>query len=85
MTTKEFIELGNKLSSLKVDLMNNKNVDLWVQYRNGHLVEASLYDTDTKKQHWLCTFPFYQIDNLSEANDKFESLKQVIKIYAKAM
>lgn len=48
-------------------------------------IEASLYDTDTKKQHWLCTFPFYQIDNLSEANDKFESLKQVIKIYDKVI
>lgn len=34
MTAKEFIDLGNKLSSLKVDLMNNRNVDLWVQYRN---------------------------------------------------
>lgn len=30
MTTKEFIELGNKLSSLYVDLMSNKNIGwLW--------------------------------------------------------
>ena len=53
MTTKEFIELGNKLSALKVDLMNNRNVDLWITFRNekdkGHFMDISLYDTNTKK------------------------------------
>lgn len=48
MTTKEFIELGNKLSALEVDLMNNnKNADLWIAFRNvrnrGHLMDISLF------------------------------------------
>ena len=86
MTAEEFINLGNKLSSLHVDLTNNKNVDLWIAFRNerdkGHLMDISLYTTNTKKQICLYSVIFYQIDNLSEANDKFESLKKVIKIYA---
>ena len=89
MTTKEFIELGNKLSSLYVDLMSNKNIDLWITFRNerdkGHLMDISLYTTDSKKQIRLYRVIFYQIDNLSEANDKFEELKKSIKIYAKGM
>lgn len=89
MTTKEFIELGNKLSSLYVDLMSNKNIDLWITFRNerdkGHLMDISLYTTDSKKQIRLYRVIFYQIDNLSEANDKFEELKKAIKIYAKGM
>lgn len=89
MTTKEFIELGNKLSSLYVDLMSNKNIDLWITFRNerdkGHLMDISLYTTDSKKQICLYRVIFYQIDNLSEANDKFEELKKAIKIYAKGM
>lgn len=86
MTAEEFINLGNKLSSLHVDLTNNKNVDLWITFRNerdkGHLMDIQLYTTNTKKQICLYSVIFYQIDNLSEANDKFESLKKVIKIYA---
>lgn len=86
MTIEEFINLGNKLSALHVDLTNNKNVDLWIAFRNerdkGHLMDISLYTTDSKKQICLYRVIFYQIDNLSEANDKFESLKKVIKIYA---
>ena len=86
MTAEEFINLGNKLSSLHVDLTNNKNVDLWIAFGNerdkGHLMDISLYTTDSKKQICLYRVIFYQIDNLSEANDKFESLKKVIKIYA---
>ena len=58
MTTKEFIELGDKLSALKVDLMNNnKNVDLWITFRNerdkGHLMDIQLYTTNTKKTNLL--------------------------------
>ena len=86
MTAEEFINLGNKLSSLHVDLTNNKNVDLWITFRNerdkGHLMDIQLYTTNTKKQICLYRVIFYQIDSLSEANDKFESLKKVIKIYA---
>ena len=86
MTAEEFINLGNKLSSLHVDLTNNKNVDLWIAFRNerdkGHLMDISLYNKNKKKQICLYSVIFYQIDNLSEANDKFESLKKVIKIYA---
>lgn len=86
MTTKEFIELGNKLSVLKADLMNNKNIDLWITFRNvrdkGHLIDIQLYTTDSIRQECIYMVKFYQIDNLSEANDKFESLKKVINIYA---
>ena len=86
MTTPEFINLGNKLSALHVDLTNNKNVDLWIAFRNerdkGHLMDIQLYTTNTKKQICLYSVIFYQIDNLSEANDKLEELKKVIEIYA---
>lgn len=86
MTTEEFINLGNKLSALHVDLTNNKNIDLWIAFRNerdkGHLMDISLYTTDSKKQIRLYRVIFYQIDSLSEANDKLEELKKAIKMYA---
>ena len=83
MTTKEFIELGNKLSALKVDLMNNnKNVDLWIAFRNvrgkGHLMDISLffYNDNTTIEY---RYKFDQIDSLSEAKNKFEELNEVIQ------
>ena len=86
MTTEEFINLGNKLSALHVDLTNNKNVDLWIAFRTvrdkGHLMDISLYTTNSKKQIRLYRVIFYQIDSLSEANDKLEELKKAIKMYA---
>ena len=83
MTTKEFINLGNKLSSLHVDLTNNKNVDLWIAFRNvrdkGHLMDIQLYTTNTKKQICLYSVIFYQIDSLSETKRKLEDLYKVIQ------
>lgn len=86
MTIEEFINLGNKLSSLHVDLTNNKNIDLWIAFRTvrdkSHLMDIQLYTTNTKKQICLYSAIFFQKDNLSEANDKLEELKKVIEIYA---
>lgn len=54
MTIEEFINLGNKLSSLHVGLTNNKNIDLWIAFRTvrdkGHLMDIQLYTTNTKKK-----------------------------------
>lgn len=66
MTAEEFINLGNKLSSLHVDLMNNKNVDLWIAFRNvrnkGHLMDVSLffYNDNTSIEY---RYKFYQTDS----------------------
>ena len=83
MTTKEFIELENKLSSLHIDLMSNKNIDLWITFRNerdkGHLMDISLYTTDSKKQIRLHRVIFYQTDSLSEAKNKLEDLNKFIQ------
>lgn len=83
MTTEEFINLGNKLCSLHVDLTNNKNTDLWITFRNerdkGHLMDISLYTTDSKKQICLCRIIFYQTDGLSEAKNKLEDLNKFIQ------
>ena len=83
MTTKEFIELGNKLSALEVDLMNNnKNADLWIAFRNvrnrGHLMDISLffYNDNTTIEY---RYKFYQKDSLSEAKNKLEELNEVIQ------
>lgn len=82
MTTPEFIELGNKLSALHVDLMNNKNADLWIAFRNvrnkGHLMDVSLffYNDNTSIEY---RYKFYQIDSLSEAKRKLEYLYKVIQ------
>lgn len=83
MTTEEFINLGNKLSALHVDLTNNKNVDLWIAFRNerdkGHLMDISLYTTVSKKQIRLYRVIFYQTDSLSKAKRKLEDLYKVIQ------
>ena len=83
MTAEEFINLGNKLSSLHVDLTNNKNVDLWIAFGNerdkGHLMDISLYTTNSKKQICLYRVIFYQTDSLSETKRKLEDLYKVIQ------
>ena len=82
MTTEEFINLGNKLSALHVDLTNNKNVDLWIAFRNvrdkGHLMDISLffYNDNTTIEY---RYRFYQTDSLSEAKNKLEDLYNVIQ------
>lgn len=82
MTTEEFINLGNKLSALHVDLMNNKNADLWIAFRNvrnkGHLMDVSLffYNDNTSIEY---RYKFYQTDSLSEAKAKLEDIYQVIQ------
>ena len=82
MTTKEFIELGNKLSSLYVDLIPNKNIDLWIAFRNirdkGHLMDISLffYNDNTTIEY---RYKFYQADSLSEAKAKLEDIYKVIQ------
>lgn len=82
MTTKEFIELGNKLSSLYVDLIQNKNIDLWIAFRNeknrGHLMDISLffYNDNTTIEY---RYKFYQTDSLSEAKAKLEDIYKVIQ------
>lgn len=85
MTIEEFINLGNKLSALHVDLTNNENANMCLSYRNekdkGYFFDISLffYNDNTTIVY---KYRFYKADSLSEAKNKLEDLKKAIKMYA---
>lgn len=77
MTSKEFENLANKLTSVKVNLWTKKDLRMLVFFRrdkiNGDFLDVTLF-VGNRRKYKEYPYKFYKTDNLNEAKDKFNDI-----------
>ena len=87
MTTKEYLDISNKLEVLSYNLRSNKNVEFLLTFRNEKLkgrfldVTITFYNADisTKIMYGYCIFKTH---SLIEAKAKLEDIYNIIRTLA---
>ena len=87
MTTKEYVDFTNKFCGLSYDLWKNKNLELSVVFRKerakGQFTDvAIIYYNDDISTKIIYRYQFFKKYSLSEAEDMFEDMMNVIRALA---
>lgn len=87
MTTEEYINFSNKLGALSYDLLNKKNVEFGLTFRKERVkgqfcdVTITFYNDDMSTKI-IYRYKFFKKYSLSEAEDMFEDMMNVIHTLA---
>ena len=84
MTTEEYINISNKLGELSYDLLNNKNVEFGLTFRNekvkGRFLDATItFHNDDMSTKIMYGYAIFKKHSLIEAKAKLEDIYNVIR------
>lgn len=87
MTTKEYVDFTNKFGGLSYDLFKNKSIELSVVFRKekvkGQFTDVTIiFYNDDASTKIIYRYNFFKKYSLSEAEDMFEDMMNVIRALA---
>lgn len=87
MTTEKYINFSNKLGALSYDLFNKKNIKFGLTFRKervkGQFCDVTItFHNDDMSTKIIYRYKFFKKYSLSEAEDMFEDMMNVIHTLA---